>query len=127
MPDIIKAYNIYVDGSKIATGTSVDSSIDKPGELQVASGGVIGRTNGVPLSKITLNTITTFGGKANTQKLITALLNNTPLTLTLGPVDGKIREYSPMWCISEKLSTDFASGKATGTYEFEGNAPTFTG
>lgn len=125
--DIIKPWNIYVDGSKVATGTSSESTIDAPGELQITAEGVIGRAQGVATSKITLNTIVTFGGKANTQKLINALLNNTPLKLTQGVVDGKIREYSPVWCHSEKLSSDFATGKATGTYDFEGGKPTFTG
>lgn len=125
--DIVKVWNIYVDGSKVGTGTSSESTIDAPGELQIAADGVIARAQGVSTSKITLNTIVTFGGKANTQKLLTALLNNTPLKLTQGVVDGKIREYYPMWCHSEKLSADFQSGKATGAYDFEGAQPTLTG
>jgi hypothetical protein len=127
MADIIKPANLYVDGSKVATATSIESTIDAPGELQITAEGVIGRAQGVATSKITLNTISTFGGKANTQKLINALLNNTPIKITIGVQDGKIREYKEMYCLSEKFSSDFATGKATGAYEFEGGKPTFTG
>jgi hypothetical protein len=126
-PDIVKVFNLYVDGSKVGTATGSESTIDAPGEVQITADGVSARAQGVPTSKITLNTVVTFGGKANTQKLVQALLNNTPLKLTQGVVDGKIREYYPMWCHSEKLSGEFASGKATGAYDFEGAAPTFTG
>jgi hypothetical protein len=126
-PDIVKVWNLYVDGSKIGTGTSTEISNDAPGELQITADGVIARAQGVATSKVTLNTVTTFGGKANTQKLLLALLNNTPLKLTAGVIDGKIEEYYPMWCHSRKLSGDFASGKATGSYDFEGVAPTLTG
>lgn len=122
----IKPWNIYVKGTKVATGTSYESTIDAPGELQIAAEGVIGRAQGVATSKITLNTIITYDGEVSTQLLIRALLNNEQLTLTQGVVDGKIREYK-MWCHSEKLSSDFATGKATGTYDFEGGKPTFTG
>jgi hypothetical protein len=126
-PDIVKVFNLYIDGSKVGHATGHESTIDAPGEVQIASDGVIARAQGVPTSKITLNAIVVFGGKASTQKITQALLNNTPLKLTQGVVDGKIREYYPMWCHSEKLSGDFQSGKMTGTYDFEGKAPTFTG
>lgn len=124
--EIVKPWNIYIDGVKVATATSIELSNDAPGELQTTAEGVIGRAQGVVTSKITINTITAFGGTSSTQKLINALVNNTPLKLTGGVIDGKIEEYR-MWCHSRKLSTDFATGKATGSYDFEGGAPTITG
>lgn len=124
--EIVKPWNIYVDGVKVATATSNELSNDAPGEMQITSEGVVGRAQGVPTSKLTLNTITSFGGNSATQKLLNALLNNTPLKITGGVIDGKIEEYR-MWCHSRKLSADFATGKATGSYDFEGGAPTITG
>jgi hypothetical protein len=124
--EIVKPWNLYVDGVKCATATSIELSNDAPGELQTTAEGIVGRAQGVATSKITMNTITTFGGNTTTKKLIKALLNNTPIKITGGVVDGQIEEYR-MWCHSRKLSTDFASGKATGSYDFEGGAPTITG
>lgn len=124
--EIVKPWNLYVDGVKVATATSLELSNDAPGELQITAEGVVGRAQGVATSKITLNTITTFAGNSTTQKLLTALQNNTPIKITAGVADGKIEEYR-MWCHSRKLSTDFATGKATGSYDFEGGAPTLIG
>jgi hypothetical protein len=124
--EIVKNWNIYIDGVKVATGQSFDITNDAPGELQITAEGVVGRAQGIATSKLTMNTITTFGGNSVTKKVIRALLNNTPLKITGGVIDGQLEEYR-MWCTSRKLSTDFASGKATGSYDFEGGAPTFTG
>lgn len=127
MVDIIKPWNIYVDNKKVATASGMDSNLDAPGELQITAEGVIGRAQGVTTAKVTLNSVTTFGGKAVTQKLVQALLGNIPVKLTLGPIDGKLREYSAMWCNSETQNTEFANGTAKGTYNFEGAAPKITG
>lgn len=124
--EIVKAWNVYIDGVKMGTAQSIDLSNDAPGEMQITAEGVVGRAQGIPTSKMTVNTITSFGGNSVTQKIRQALLNNTPLKFTGGVIDGKIEEYR-CWCTSCKFNTDFQSGKATGTFEFEGSAPTFTG
>jgi hypothetical protein len=124
--EIVKAWNMYIDGVKVATAQSFDYSNDAPGEIQITAEGVVGRAQGIPTSKVTMNTITTFGGSSVTQKVRRALLNNTPMKITGGVIDGKLEELR-MWCISCKFNSDFQSGKATGSFEFEGGAPTFTG
>lgn len=127
MAEIVKSWNIYVDNKLTATATGSESTIEAAGELQKTASGIIARAQGVADAKVTLNTVVTVGGKAVTQKLITALLNNVPVKLTQGVVDGKIREFPEMWCHSEQLSSDFASGTAKGVYQFEGAPPKITG
>lgn len=127
MAEIVRAWNIYLDNKKVATATSMESTLEAAGELQKTAEGVVARAQGVAEAKVTLNTITTVGGKAATQKLVTALLNNVPVKLTTGVVDGKIREYKEMWCHSEQLSAEFANGTAKGVYQFEGGPPKISG
>lgn len=127
MTDIIKAWDIYVDDKKVGTMQGSESNIDATGTIEQTAEGAIGRTQGPVTSKITTDVVTTFGGKANTQKLTEALLGNTPVKLTQGVIDGKLRSYYPMWCVNETQSSSFTNGECKGKFSFEGVAPKIIG
>jgi hypothetical protein len=125
--EVIKAWDIYVSDRKIGTMQKSESTIDAAGTLEQVAEGTIGRAQGPVTSKITVDVVTVFGGRANTQTLTDALLGNIPVKLTQGVVDGKLRSYYPMWCHNETQSTDFTSGQCTGKFSFEGVAPKMVG
>lgn len=125
--EIVKAWDIYSKDRKIGTMQKAESTIDATGQLEQTAEGTIGRAQGPVTSKITVDVITVFGGRANTQALLEMLLGNIPVKLTQGPVDGKLRSYFPMWCHTETQSTDFTTGQCIGKFSFEGVAPKIIG
>lgn len=127
MTDVIRPWDIYVDGSKIGTIQDADSDLDAPGTIEQCAEGPVARSSAPVVSKITFNTVDLFGGRANINKLREALLGNIPVKLTQGPLGGKLLTYSPCWVVNEKHRVSWKDGTATGSFAIDGLAPKITG
>lgn len=127
MAEVLGRWEFYVGKRKVGTAQKADVETDSPGSIENAAEGCVGRSSGPVQSKISFDFIEVYGGRPNYDVLLDALLSNTPIKITLGPINAKLRVYSPIWCVNEKRSMSYVDGKATGTFNFEGPAPTITG
>lgn len=127
MAEVIGRWEFYIGKRLVGTAQKADSDTTAPGAIENAAEGCVGRSAGPVESKLSFDFIDVFGGRPSYDLLFEALLNNIPITITLGPIETKLRTYNPIWCVSETRSMDYVNGKATGGFKFEGPKPTISG
>jgi hypothetical protein len=127
MAEVLGRWDFYVTGKKAGTAQKADVETDSPGSIENAAEGCVGRACAPVVTKLSFDFVDVFGSRPYLDRLYDALVSNTPITVTLGPINSKLRTYNPCWVINEKRSISYTDGKATGTFGLESRAPTITG
>lgn len=126
MAESFRPWDVYVKSRKLGLLQDADYELDAPGTIQQAADGAVGRSTGPVVSKVSANVVRTVGGRQAHHDLREALLGNIPVTLTLGPEEGKLLTFKEAWCHNIKGKADFKDGTCTGSFSFESTAPKAT-
>lgn len=120
----IRNYSLYVGNKKVGVARGHTYTITPNSELQIGDGEVVGVSKGVPTTGLKSDLIIPVAGSKTT--LVVACLNQQPVKVALGIVDGKIHKLD-MIVSGIEFATEMPNGSLMGTFNFIGGAPKLAG
>jgi len=125
MGEIVRAADVFYKGRKVGYATGGNLEVAGNGEDQICAQGHVGVSVGPKTSKLTLNALVPVPGVGIT--VVSDMLQDKYVNVSVGILDGKIWEIDDMKCVSVRLEWDQARGTQSLTADFSGGKPTLTG
>lgn len=120
---IIRALPLYIDGLKVAEVSNGTYDIATGDEIQIATDGVMGLSDGAATTNMSFNTIVpVIGMKAKVDDM---LINKKYIDIGI-PVNGAFHTCTGR-LVTGSYSWDHKNGTCTGAFTFNGGPPTKTG
>jgi len=116
---IIRALPLYVNSRKIAEVSGGSYEHNSNDEMQIATEGYMGHSDGADTCRVQANTITPVKGHELELKRI--ILNKEYCTVGI-PVDGGYEQFDGRMT-SRSYNWDTKNGSCTGQFTFEGGKP----
>jgi hypothetical protein len=122
--EIIRNASIYVENLKVGNAETAEVDINANNEHKIGDGEMVGIAQGVTTSAVKLTSITPVGGSVGTRKLVRALLDKTPVRVSLAAVEGWAYMWDNLWVDNATHASNMAKGDLTGSFALSGGEPT---
>lgn len=120
---IIRACPIYLDGKKIAEVTDGSYDVESGDEIQIASEGVLGLSDGTNTTSANFNCIVPVRGMG---VAVDSMLANKKYVDFGIPINGKFHQVTGR-ITSSNYTWDHKNGRCMGAFKFLGSSPVLTG
>lgn len=114
-------FSFYIGGKKVATATGGEYGGKSGDEAIITDDGYSGHTSGAMTTSATINTIEPVR-QSDSAVIVDALINKKYIKVSESLVAGGIHTMT-MRCVNYNFTSERASGKITGKFDFEGGKP----
>jgi hypothetical protein len=125
LPERIRHASLYMDGEKVAECSQSEYGIASGDESQIADSGYFGHSDGAETTTLSFDTIEPVRPSSST-KIRKALRNKTYVEMSVALISGAVEQVW-MRAVKANYTSDAATGKLNGKFEFEGGAAEIVG